>query len=66
MHDFSVFVGQISTRPHSRIAAQLAALGEMAENCGWIDLSWHQLDVGCPGASENVVNLRFCGSCSPT
>ena len=65
MHDICVFVGQIRPQHDSRLVVPLAALSKLTENCGWIDLSCHQHEICCPASDGNVVNLRFCGCCSP-
>ena len=66
MHTICVFVGQIRPQHDSRLVVPLAALSKMTENCGWINLSCRQYEIGCPPAVGNVVNLRFCGCYSPT
>ena len=50
---------QIRQQHDSQLVLPLAASSKMTEICGWIVLSYHQYEIGCPDAVENVVNLRF-------
>ena len=50
----------------TRLLAPQAQKVKTTQSKGWIDLSYHQHEIGCPDAVDNVVNLRFSGCCSPT